>query len=154
MGLSDPVGTAIANSTGVGTIAADAMPALSITDAVPVAEGGEATFMVSLSPASSELVTVAYATQDGTAVADSDYTATSGTLRFEPGETIQNIQVATLRVGDGRDATQDGTAVADSDYTATSGTLRFEPGETIQNIQVATLRDAIAEPSESFTGAE
>ena len=216
VGLSDPVGTAIANSTGVGTIAADAMPALSITDAVPVAEGGEATFMVSLSPASSELVTVAYATQDGTAVADSDYTATSGTLRFEPGETIQNIQVATLRdaiaepsesftvelsdpvgtaitnstgvgtiaadampalsitdavpVAEGGEATfmvslspasselvtaayatQDGTAVADSDYTATSGTLRFEPGETIQNIQVATLRDAIAEPSESFT---
>ena len=214
--LSDPVGTAITNSTGVGTIAADAMPALSITDAVPVAEGGEATFMVSLSPASSELVTVAYATQDGTAVADSDYTATSGTLRFEPGETIQNIQVATLRdaiaepsesftvelsdpvgtaitnstgvgtiaadampalsitdavpVAEGGEATfmvslspasselvtvayatQDGTAVADSDYTAASGTLRFEPGETIQNIQVATLRDAIAEPSESFT---
>ena len=214
--LSDPVGTAITNSTGVGTIAADAMPALSITDAVPVAEGGGATFMVSLSPASSELVTVAYATQDGTAVADSDYTATSGTLRFEPGETIQNIQVATLRdaiaepsesftvelsdpvgtaitnstgvgtiaadampalsitdavpVAEGGEATfmvslspasselvtvayatQDGTAVADSDYTATSGTLRFEPGETIQNIQVATLRDAIAEPSESFT---
>ena len=214
--LSDPVGTAITNSTGVGTIAADAMPALSITDAVPVAEGGGATFMVSLSPASSELVTVAYATQDGTAVADSDYTATSGTLRFEPGETIQNIQVATLRdaiaepsesftvelsdpvgtaitnstgvgtiaadampalsitdavpVAEGGGATfmvslspasselvtvayatQDGTAVADSDYTATSGTLRFEPGETIQNIQVATLRDAIAEPSESFT---
>ena len=214
--LSDPVETAITNSTGVGTIAADAMPALSITDAVPVAEGGEATFMVSLSPASSELVTVAYATQDGTAVADSDYTATSGTLRFEPGETIQNIQVATLRdaiaepsesftvglsdpvgtaianstgvgtiaadampalsitdavpVAEGGEATfmvslspasgelvtvayatQDGTAVADSDYTATSGTLRFEPGETIQNIQVATLRDAIAEPSESFT---
>ena len=214
--LSDPVGTAITNSTGVGTIAADAMPALSITDAVPVAEGGEATFMVSLSPASSQVVTVAYATQDGTAVADSDYTATSGTLRFEPGETIQNIQVATLRdaiaepsesftvglsdpvgtaianstgvgtiaadampalsitdavpVAEGGEATfmvslspasselvtvayatQDGTAVADSDYTATSGTLRFEPGETIQNIQVATLRDAIAEPSESFT---
>ena len=214
--LSDPVGTAITNSTGVGTIAADAMPTLSITDAPTVAEGGEAVFPVTLNPASSQVVTVAYATQDGTAVADSDYTATSGTLRFEPGETIQNIQVATLRdaivepsesftvelsdpvgtaitnstgvgtiaadampalsitdaptVAEGGGATfmvslspassqvvtvayatQDGTAVADSDYTATSGTLRFEPGETIQNIQVATLRDAIAEPSESFT---
>ena len=214
--LSDPVGTAITNSTGVGTIAADAMPALSITDAPTVAEGGEAVFPVTLNPASSQVVTVAYATQDGTAVADSDYTATSGTLRFEPDETIQNIQVATLRdaiaepsesftvelsdpvgtaitnstgvgtiaadampalsitdaptVAEGGEAvfpvtlnpassqvvtvayaTQDGTAVADSDYTATSGTLRFEPGETIQNIQAATLRDAIAEPSESFT---
>ena len=94
--LSDPVGTAITNSTGVGTIAADAMPALSITDAVPVAEGGEATFMVSLSPASSELVTVAYATQDGTAVAGSDYTAASGTLQFDPGMTSHTIRVAVL----------------------------------------------------------
>ena len=94
--LSDPVGTAITNSTGVGTIAADAMPALSITDAVPVAEGGGATFMVSLSPASSELVTVAYATQDGTAVAGSDYTAASGTLQFDPGMTSHTIRVAVL----------------------------------------------------------
>ena len=72
------------------------MPALSITDAVPVAEGGEATFMVSLSPASSELVTVAYATQDGTAVAGSDYTAASGTLQFDPGMTSHTIRVAVL----------------------------------------------------------
>ena len=94
--LSDPVGTTITNASGVGTIAADAMPGLSITDAAPVAEGGEATFTVSLSPASSELVTVAYATQDGTAVAGSDYTAASGTLRFEPGVTSHTIRVAIL----------------------------------------------------------
>ena len=214
--LSNPSGTNVVHDTGVGTITDEGLPGLSIADAPAVAEGGEAVFPVTLNPASSQVVTVAYATQDGTAVADSDYTATSGTLRFEPGETIQNIQVATLRdaiaepsesftvelsdpvgtaitnstgvgtiaadampalsitdavpVAEGGEATfmvslspasselvtvayatQDGTAVADSDYTATSGTLRFEPGETIQNIQVATLRDAIAEPSESFT---
>ena len=61
-----------------------------------VAEGGGATFMVSLSPASSELVTVAYATQDGTAVAGSDYTAASGTLQFDPGMTSHTIRVAVL----------------------------------------------------------
>ena len=214
--LSNPSGTNVVHDTGVGTITDEGLPGLSIADAPTVAEGGEAVFPVTLNPASSQVVTVAYATQDGTAVADSDYTATSGTLRFEPGETIQSIQVATLRdaiaepsesftvelsdpvgtaitnstgvgtiaadampalsitdavpVAEGGEATfmvslspasselvtvayatQDGTAVADSDYTATSGTLRFEPGETIQNIQVATLRDAIAEPSESFT---
>ena len=214
--LSNPSGTNVVHDTGVGTITDEGLPGLSIADAPTVAEGGEAVFPVTLNPASSQVVTVAYATQDGTAVTDSDYTATSGTLRFEPGETIQNIQVATLRdaiaepsesftvelsdpvgtaitnstgvgtiaadampalsitdavpVAEGGEATfmvslspasselvtvayatQDGTAVADSDYTATSGTLRFEPGETIQNIQVATLRDAIAEPSESFT---
>ena len=214
--LSNPSGTNVVHDTGGGTITDEGLPGLSIADAPTVAEGGEAVFSVTLNPASSQVVTVAYATQDGTAVTDSDYTATSGTLRFEPGETIQNIQVATLRdaiaepsesftvelsdpvgtaitnstgvgtiaadampalsitdavpVAEGGEATfmvslspasselvtvayatQDGTAVADSDYTATSGTLRFEPGETIQNIQVATLRDAIAEPSESFT---
>ena len=214
--LRNPSRATLDDARGVGTIAADPMPGLTIDDAAPVAEGNEAVFPVTLNPASSQVVTVAYATQDGTAVTDSDYTATSGTLRFEPGETIQNIQVATLRdaiaepsesftvelsdpvgtaitnstgvgtiaadampalsitdavpVAEGGEATfmvslspasselvtvayatQDGTAVADSDYTATSGTLRFEPGETIQNIQVATLRDAIAEPSESFT---
>ncbi len=94
--LSDPVATTLSDATGVGTIDADAMPALSITDAAPVAEGEEATFTVSLTPASSEVVTVAYATQDGTAVAGSDFTATSGTLQFDPGVTTQTIQVAAL----------------------------------------------------------
>ena len=214
--LSDPAGTTITDATGVGTIADEGLPALSIADAPTVAEGGDAVFPVTLSPASSQVVTVAYGTQDGTAVADSDYTATSGTLRFEPGETMQTIRVPTRRdaiaepsesftvelsdpvgttitdatgvgtiadeglpglsiadaptVAEGGDAvfpvslspassqvvtvaytTQDGTAVADSDYTATSGTLRFEPGETMQTIRVPTRRDAIAEPSESFT---
>ena len=214
--LGNPSGTNVVHDTGVGTITDEGLPGLSIADAPTVAEEGEAVFPVTLSPASSQVVTVAYTTQDGTAVADSDYIATSGTLRFEPGETMQTIRVPTLRdavaepvetftvvlsnpsgtnvvhdtgvgtitdeglpglsiadaptVAEGGEAvfpvtlnpassqvvtvayaTQDGTAVADSDYTATSGTLRFEPGETIQNIQVATLRDAIAEPSESFT---
>ena len=214
--LGNPAGTNVVHDTGVGTITDEGLPGLSIADAPTVAEGGDAVFPVTLSPASSQVVTVAYTTQDGTAVVDWDYTATSGTLRFEPGETMQTIRVPTLRdavaepvetftvvlsnpsgtnvvhdtgvgtitdeglpglsiadaptVAEGGEAvfpvtlnpassqvvtvayaTQDGTAVADSDYTATSGTLRFEPGETIQNIQVATLRDAIAEPSESFT---
>jgi chitinase len=41
-------------------------------------------------------VTVRYATANGTAVAGSrgDYTATSGTLRFNPGETVKTIAVA------------------------------------------------------------
>ena len=95
--LSDPAGTTITSATGVGTIAANAMPGLSIADAATVAEGGDAAFPVTLNPASGQVVTVTYATQDGTAVADSDYTATSGTLRFEPGETMQTIRVPTLR---------------------------------------------------------
>ena len=38
-------------------------------------------------------VTVSYATQDGTATAGSDYTATSGTVTFAPGEFVKTVSV-------------------------------------------------------------
>jgi hypothetical protein len=41
-------------------------------------------------------VTVDYATADGTAKAPADYTATSGTLTFQPGETAKNVSVAVV----------------------------------------------------------
>ena len=51
---------------------------------------------MTLSGSSDELVTVAYETLDGSAVADSDYTSTSGMLRFEAGETNKTIVVQTI----------------------------------------------------------
>jgi hypothetical protein len=50
-------------------------------------------FIVNLSFASAEPVTVAYATADGSATDGSDYQASSGTLTFAPGETIKAITV-------------------------------------------------------------
>ena len=41
-------------------------------------------------------VTVNYATADGTATAGEDYTAASGTLTFNPGETVKTISIALL----------------------------------------------------------
>ena len=75
-------------------------PALTVADAT-VSEPSEGTtanlaFVVTLAPASSETVTVAYATSDGTATAGSDYTATSGTLSFAAGETAKTISVPVL----------------------------------------------------------
>jgi subtilisin family serine protease/subtilisin-like proprotein convertase family protein/uncharacterized protein (DUF2141 family) len=71
-------------------------PALSVDD-LSVTEGDTGTvsavFTVSLSAASTETVTVGYATADGTATAGEDYTATAGTLTFDPGETAQTISV-------------------------------------------------------------
>jgi hypothetical protein len=49
---------------------------------------------VTLSSASSQAVTVSYRTVDGTAKAKEDYTATSGTLTFQPGETSRTISVS------------------------------------------------------------
>ena len=51
-------------------------------------------FTVSLSAASGQTVTVDYATADQTALSPGDYTATSGTLTFTPGQTTRQITVA------------------------------------------------------------
>ena len=50
--------------------------------------------VVTLSSASREAITVSYRTVDGTALAKSDYTATSGTLTFQPGETSRTISTS------------------------------------------------------------
>ena len=68
---------------------------LSIADAQGT-EGPGATvdFPVTLNAASTGTVSVDYATQDtGSATAGSDYTATSGTLTFDPGDTSMTISV-------------------------------------------------------------
>jgi hypothetical protein len=52
-----------------------------------------ATITVQLSAASTETVTVHYATSGGTATAGSDYTAASGTLSFSPGATSKTFSV-------------------------------------------------------------
>jgi hypothetical protein len=66
-----------------------------------VARGAACTFDVTLGNASSKPVTVAYATSDGTATAGSGYTAKSGTVTFQPGETSKPVAVSTNAAGPG-----------------------------------------------------
>ena len=74
----------------------DPPPEIAIADAV-VTEGNTHTnillFPVQLSRPSSEVVSVAFTTQNGTASAGSDYIATTGILTFLPGTTNQTISV-------------------------------------------------------------
>ena len=51
------------------------------------------TFTVTLSAADTHPVVVDYTTANGTAIAGSDYVATSGTLTFNPGETSKTLSV-------------------------------------------------------------
>ena len=99
-------GRDIAIADGSDKIAADCetvqgvpKPTVSVAN-VSQAEGDAgstpAAFTVSLSKASPLRVTVAYATADGTATAGADYTATSGTLVFAPGQTSQTVAVAVV----------------------------------------------------------
>lgn len=90
--LSNPVNATIADNQGIGTILNDDQaPSLSIND-VSVAEGNAGTkvltFIVTLSKASAQAVSVKFASADGTARSTSDYVAQSGTLSFAPGSAL------------------------------------------------------------------
>ena len=70
---------------------------LSVSDATASEEDDSTIdFVVTLSPAGDESVTVDYATANGTAAAGDDYTAKSGSLTFNAGETSKTIQVAII----------------------------------------------------------
>ena len=83
-------------------------PSISVRDAT-VVEGNsgtaQATFVVALSAATSQSVSLSFATANGTATAGSDYIATSGSLTFAPGEVEKPVVV--LVNGDTVDETQE-----------------------------------------------
>ncbi len=60
-----------------------------------VYEGETATVTVALNMTSTNTVTVTYATSDGTATAGADYTTTTGSLVFAPGDLAKSFTVAT-----------------------------------------------------------
>ena len=72
----------------------DPLPATSITDATTT-EGNSGTkalgFSVTLSAASTQTITVQLATSNGTATAGSDYTASTQTVTFTPGQTSETV---------------------------------------------------------------
>jgi hypothetical protein len=69
---------------------------LSIDDLAVTEPDGAGGFTVSLSTASSDTVTVDYASADGTALSPDDYSAVSGTLSFDPGMTSQPVAVTVV----------------------------------------------------------
>ncbi|MBT9549783.1 MAG: putative Ig domain-containing protein [Hydrogenophaga sp.] len=95
--VTNVVNAVVADGQGLGTIVNDdPLPSLSVND-VTVVEGDSGTtnavFTVTLSAASGQTVSVNYATADGTATQPADYTSTSGTLTFTPGQTTRTITV-------------------------------------------------------------
>ncbi|MBE5315011.1 MAG: putative Ig domain-containing protein [Xanthomonadales bacterium] len=98
--VTNVVNAVVVDGQGVGTIVNDdPLPSLSIND-VTVVEGNAGTvnavFTVTLSAASGQTVQVNFATADGTATQPADYTNTSGTLTFTPGQTTRTITVPVI----------------------------------------------------------
>ncbi|HET9317474.1 MAG TPA: Calx-beta domain-containing protein [Vicinamibacteria bacterium] len=130
----------------IGAVESGVPMGLSIADVTQL-EGNGTTppfeFPVTLSSPSSQPVTVAYATVAGTAVPPGDFTATSGTLSFAPGETAKTVQV--FVTGDGFDE-------ADEQFTVelsapTGGAVILDP------TGVGTILDDDPPPALSITDA-
>lgn len=107
--------TAVASGSSASITIADSTPAPSVSVTIANAsidEGNSGTtnlsFTVSLSAAASQPITVQYATADGSATADSDYTAANDPLTIPAGQTSATITVPVV-----------GDAVSEPDETFT-----------------------------------
>jgi Calx-beta domain/SdrD B-like domain len=98
--LNPSPGLSIDNVSGTGTILDNDRPGVAIVNSPAVIEGNSgsrnADFLVRLSAASTQVVTVDYTTQAGTAQAGTDYSTRSSTLTFNPGVTEQTVSVPVL----------------------------------------------------------
>jgi hypothetical protein len=100
--LQPPAGVGLVDGTATGTILDNDATATLWIGNPTVTEGNNGTktanFTVTMSPASGQVVSVQYATVDGTAQASGggvkrDYEPASGTLTFQPGQTSKPIPV-------------------------------------------------------------
>jgi hypothetical protein len=134
--LSNPVGATLGDPRGAGTIL-DNDPQVSLSvDDVSAPEGGQsATFTLSLSRESGKIVTVDYATADGSAAAPSDYASRSETIIFMPGETSKTVSVALVH-----------DALVEPDETFTLALSRAVNATVSDGQGVATIVDDDAAP--------
>jgi hypothetical protein len=158
--LSAPVNATIAVATGRGVIRNDdPLPTINVFNA-SATEGNSGprniTFNVNLTNASYQTVTVSYATADGTATAGADYTATSGTVTFNPGETSKTFVVEAL--GDTTDEVDETFTVSFSNASnaalamaQVTGTIFDDDGPAISLDDVAVKEGDTGRVNATFT---
>ena len=128
--FSNPVGATLAPGNVVLSLEDDDGPLVVSVDAVTVDEDSSSvTFAVRFNGPAGLPVTVAYATEDGTATGGEDFEATSGTLTFGVGDTLRTVTVDLL--GDDMDE-------PDETFSLVLGTPSFG---SIGAVESATLSD-------------
>jgi uncharacterized repeat protein (TIGR01451 family) len=128
-------------------------PDITIKDASvaePASGSAPAAFAVTLSHAFTHTVTVNFATADDTgganpATVGSDYTTTSGTLTFNPGETVQTISVPVLADADSAETNETflvnlSGATAGSTITDAQAVGTITPDSTPGTVIISELR--------------
>ena len=92
--LSGAMYGTLADATATGTITDDdPPPTLAVADTTAAESAGRIDFTVTLMGATALPASVAWATSPGTADAGDDYTTSSGSLSFAPGETSMSFSV-------------------------------------------------------------
>jgi chitinase len=142
--LSNPVNAKIADAQGIGTIYDDeGPPSFVVTDVSGAEASGTLSFSVMLTNASGTTVSVDYATADGSAIASSDYIATSNTLTFTPGQTSKIVPVTIVN-----------DALAEDDETFTLHLSNATGGIAIADAQgVGTIVNDDLDPTVSVGNA-
>lgn len=122
-------------------------PQLTVGDLSVNEDAGTATVTVSLSKASADTVTVRYTTQDGGALAGTDYTGSSDILVFSPNVTTMTITVPLTDNASADGARSFNIVLSDSTFAA-----------IVDNTAVVTINDdegapaAPSEPPPTVTG--
>lgn len=139
-----PLSTTLTSGCGGKDSGQSGPPTISISNQAgfePLTGSGTLSLAISLSAASSQAVTVNYATTDVTAIAGADYTQASGTLAFAAGETSKTIDVTLL--ADTPNNERDETFIV---------TLSAPSGATLARTQAtATIIDKVVNPDTGIT---
>ncbi|MFK2823865.1 Calx-beta domain-containing protein, partial [Arcobacter sp. YIC-80] len=130
------------SSTAVSTAEDVFIPEVSVSNVTVNENDGEIVFNITLSAPTTVLVSVDFSTSDGTAEEIKDYLNSIGTLRFFPGETVQEVRIPIIN---------------DNIYEASENFFL-----NITNVINATIADAQGEgtildngiPTLSITGSE
>ncbi len=95
--VTDAAGDSFEKSFTIPVIDTDDIPQLSVSDVTVVEGESSVKVVVSVSGSNFDTATVDYATSEGTAVAGTDYTTTTGTLTWDKGDTdSQTITIPLL----------------------------------------------------------
>jgi uncharacterized protein (DUF1778 family) len=137
------IGNSVAVATIIDNDAAAGTPVVTINDFVVDEATQEATFVVTLDRPSTGVVSMNYATQDGTALAGSDYVATSGSLNFAAGETAKTVKVTLLN-----DTASESSEAFNLVLSALSGATSLDPVGTA----IIAENDAAAVSTSNISG--